>query len=44
MDHLLRAIRVLVDAALKDLSRDFGRLYGQHEELHAERKRNRVTP
>lgn len=29
-DHPLRAIRDLVDAALKDLSRDFGRLYARH--------------
>jgi len=28
-DHPLRAIRDLVDAALKDLSRDFGRLYAR---------------
>lgn len=30
-DHPLRAIRDLVDAALKDLSRDFGRLYTRHD-------------
>ena len=29
-DHPLRAIRDLVDAALKDLSRDFARLYARH--------------
>src|ERR1700746_2792578 len=29
-DHPLRAIRDLVDAALKDLSRDFARLYDRH--------------
>jgi transposase len=29
-DHPLRAIRDLVDAALKELSRDFGRLYARH--------------
>ena len=28
-DHPLRAIRDLVDAALKELSRDFGRLYSR---------------
>jgi len=28
-DHPLRAIRDLVDAALKDLSREFGRLYSR---------------
>src|SRR6201998_4657253 len=30
VDHPLRAIRDLVDAALKDLSRDFARLYARH--------------
>ncbi|MDE2462538.1 MAG: transposase [Alphaproteobacteria bacterium] len=30
MDHPLRAVRNLVDAALKDLSRDFSRLYSRH--------------
>ncbi len=30
MDHPLRAIRDLVDAALKDLSRDFSGLYSRH--------------
>ena len=29
-DHPLRAIRDLVDTALKDLSRDFARLYARH--------------
>ncbi|MET4121179.1 transposase [Bradyrhizobium sp. JR1.5] len=29
-DHPLRAIRDLADAALKDLSRDFARLYARH--------------
>lgn len=29
-DHPLREIRDLVDAALKDLSRDFARLYARH--------------
>jgi len=29
-DHPLRAIRDLVDAALKDLSRDFAKLYARH--------------
>ena len=29
-DHPLRAIRDLVDGALKDLSRDFARLYARH--------------
>lgn len=30
MDHPLRAIRDLVDAGLKDMSRDFSRLYSRH--------------
>jgi transposase len=29
-DHPLRAIRDLIDVALKDLSRDFARLYARH--------------
>lgn len=29
-DHPLRAIRDLAEAALKDLSRDFARLYARH--------------